>query len=150
MKQEDKDLLLKDLCARVPYGVKVNVTPVPSEEYKHISFNAKIVCIDVDYIGVLSDNGFVLQQDIVEVKPYLYPLSSMTEEQKKELKDMGWSFDNFEINNINECLGTYREYEYVSHSYCFTLIDWLNKKHFDYHRLIEKDLAIDATELNIY
>lgn len=133
MKQEDKDLLLRDLCSRLPYGVKVKVTPVPSEEYKHIFFNAKIVCIDIDYIGVLSDNGFVLQQDIVELKPYLFPLSSMTEKQMDE-------YDNLK-QDIWDKLKDWK---------CAKLLDWLNKNHFDYRGLIEKSLAIDATGLNIY
>ena len=61
---------------------------------------------------------------------------------------MSWAFDNFEIHNVNECFGTYREF--VSHLCCMELIDWLNNNHFDYRGLIKKDLAIDATGLNIY
>lgn len=130
MKQENKELLLKDLCARLPYGVKVKVTPVPSEEYKHIFFNARIVCIDIDYIGVLSDNGFVLQQDIIELKPYLFPMSSMTEEQYQEYWKLEHSGDM----------------EHLS----IPLLDWLNSNHFDYRGLIPKGLALDATGLNVY
>lgn len=81
-------------------------------------------------------------------KPYLFPLSSMTEEQKKELREIEWSFDNSTICNIIECLGTYRAY--VDHHCCSELIDWLNKNHFDYRGLIKKGLALDASELNIY
>ena len=148
MTQEEKNLLHKDLCSRLPYGVKVNVAPVPHKDYKHIFFNAKIVCIDVDYIGVLSDNGFLLQQDITEIKPYLFPLSSMTEEQKEELEDMNLSFDGSVINNIIEYLGNHRQF--VTHFDCSALIDWLNKNHFDYRGLIPLGLAIDATGLNVY
>lgn len=146
MTQEDKELLLKDLCARLPYGVKV----------RYSSYKEFITCtlhsINPIYniIDLWSKDACFNSVSIRKIKPYLFPLSSMTEEQKKELEDMGWSFDNFEINNINECMGTYREYEYISHSYCFALTDWLNKNHFDYRYLIKKDLAIDATGLNIY
>ena len=136
MKQEEKELLLKDLCARLSYGVKVKVTPVPSEEYNHIFFNGKIVCIDTDYIGVLSDNGFVLQQDIIELKPYLFPLSNMTEEQEIEYDA---TFDTIVYEDgRKDSVMTYKSF------------DWLNANHFDYRGLIEKGLANDATGLNIY
>ena len=133
--------LIKDLCSRLPYGIIVNVKGFDYD------YNDKLTQI---YRGV----GCSIQvttnvpYDIEQVKPYLFPLSSMTKEQKKGLENLGWNFDNFEIHNVSECLGTYREY--VAHSDCFNLIDWLNKNHFDYRGLIEKGLAIDATGLNIY
>ena len=138
MTQKDKELLLQDLCARLPYGVKCR--------YQHIQYveNGKI--IDINRFGRVIIDGHI--KDICDIKPYLFPLSSMTEEQKKELENLGWYFDNFEIHNVNECIGTYREH--VAHSDCFVLIDWCNKNHFDYRGLIPKDLAIDATRLNIY
>ena len=135
MKQEDKELLLKDLCSRLPYGVKGNYQNSDDELLRKITITYRY----------LEPNGMVMTGDI---KPYLFPLSSMTKEQKEELKSLGWNFDNFEIHNVSECLGTYREY--VAHSDCFVLIDWFNKNHFDYRGLIPMGLAIDATELNIY
>ena len=140
MTQNKKDLLFKDLCARLPYGVKL-----------HCSSNV-MICIGPYTLNtivldrIFNDNTKYVPFD--EFKPYLFPLSSMTEEQKKELENLGWYFDNFEIHNVRECLGTYREF--VAHSDCFNLIDWLNKNHFDYRSLIEKGLANDATGLNIY
>ena len=86
--------------------------------------------------------------DIEDIKPYLFPLSSITEEQKNELREMEWSFDNSTICNIIECFGTYRAY--VDHSCCSELIDWFIKNHFDYRGLIPMELANDATGLNIY
>ena len=136
MKQEDKELLLKDLCARLPYRVKLQL------------YNGEL---DNDVLNSIDTEEYIIvngKDDIENIKPYLFPLSSMTEEQKEELKSLGWNFDNFEIHNVSECLGTYREY--VSHSDCFELIDWFNKNHFDYRGLIPIGLAIDATELNIY
>ena len=137
MTQEEKMLLIKDLCARLPYGVKVRryvyTTPVDS-----------IQSVELLVLGWLEE----LYAEEAEFKPYLFPLSSITEEQKKGLENLGWNFDNFEIHNVSECLGTYKEY--VAHSDCFNLIDWLNKNHFDYRGLIKKGLAIDATGLNIY
>ena len=143
MTQEDKDLLLKDLCARLPYGIKC-----------HIGDNKPYTLSSVsdDYDGILirfkeQKNGFNMEVYLSECMPYLFPLSSMTEEQKEELRNLGWNFDNFEIHNINECLGTYREF--VTHLDCCILINWLNKNHFDIG-LIPKGLAIDCTNLNIY
>ena len=135
MKQEDKELLLKDLCSRLPYEIKGNYQNSDDELLRKITITYRY----------LEPNGMVMTGDI---KPYLFPLSSMSKEQKEELENLGWYFDNFEIHNVSECLGTYREY--VAHSDCFVLIDWFNKNHFDYRGLIPMGLAIDATELNIY
>lgn len=135
MTRENKELLLNDLCARLPYAVKGNFQNSDDKLLRSITIT----------YGNLKPNGMVMTGDI---KPYLFPLSSMTKGQKKELEDLGWYFDNCEINNVNECFGTYREF--VAHSDCFVLIDWLNKNHFDYRGLIEKGLAIDCTNLNIY
>ena len=143
MKQEDKELILKDLCARLPYGVKFACN-------KNV-YTAKgldlIVTDEGDWEYAVTAKG-IAPIEIDFIKPYLFPLSSMTEEQKKELENLGWNFDNFEIHNVSECLGIYREY--VAHSDCFVLIDWLDKNHFDYRGLIKKSLAIDATKLGIY
>jgi hypothetical protein len=74
----------------------------------------------------------------------------MTEEQKNEIMDLEWSFDNdnSRICNILECFGTYRAY--VDHTCCSELIDWCIKNHFDIHGLIPMGLANNATGLNIY
>lgn len=152
MKQKDKKLLIKDLCARLPYGVYVEhistgmrghlhdlkVYPLYDKTDDHIY---DYIC-STDFFG---DGDYF---DIEAFKPYLFPLSSMTKKQKEEIGNLGWNFDNFEIHNVSECIGNYREF--VTHSDCFVLIDWLNKNHFDYRGLIEKGLAIDATGLEIY
>lgn len=139
MNKEDKQLLLKDLYGRSPYGVKCCVR------------NNHKLCGNL--VGIVGENIYIFSSgcttfNISVIIPYLFPLSSMTEEQKEELKNLGWNFDNFEIHNVSECLGTYREY--VTHLDCSVLIDWFNKNHFDYRGLIEKGLARDATNLNIY
>lgn len=138
MKQEDKDLLFKDLSSRLPYGVKCEV------------YNRIGVLDEISSYGaaVNYDNGEDTTSRIEYVKPYLFPLSNIIEEQRKELEDMGWSFDDSVINNIVEYLGNHRQF--VTHFDCFALIDWLNKNHFDFRGLIEKGLALDATGLNIY
>ena len=123
MTQEEKDLLLKDLCARLPYGIKCR--------YQHIQYieNGKI--IDINMFGRVNVDGHV--KDICDVKPYLFPLSSMTEEQKEEY-DLICSMSMFDM----------------SESDAMKLIDWCNKNHYDYRGLIPMGLANDATGLNIY
>lgn len=136
MTQEDKELLITDLCSRLSYDVKISV-------------NDKVESLEgINTLDNVAEYGSFLSSDIEEVKPYLFPLSSMNEEQKKELEDMNWSFDDSVINNIVEYIGYHRQF--VTHFDCFALIDWLNKKHFDYRGLIEKGLALDASHLNIY
>lgn len=146
MTKEDKNLLIQDLSARLPYKTKIQLT-----EYSDLTgekLPSKIKTLDYCMLGKAQAYCKGFRKD--EIKPYLFPLSSMTEEQKEELENLGWYFDNFEIHNVNEYFGTYRYREYVAHSDCFELIDWLNKNHFDYRGLIEKGLAIDCTNLNIY
>ena len=113
MTQEDKELLLKDLCARLPYGVIIQI-----KDWAVLDAELKIGHINR------------LQINDVELKPYLFPMSSMTDEQYKEYWELEHS-DNMEHLSI-------------------PALDWLNKNHFDYRGLIEKGLAIDATNLNIY
>lgn len=148
MKQNEKELLLKDLCARLPYGVICHYDTIVPMVGKVKSYGR---LYNISFFDVKPCFQFHCNRDVFDfdnVKPYLFPLSSMTKEQKKELENLGWNFDNFEIHNVSECLGTYREY--VAHSDCLNLIDWLNKNHFDYRNLIDKNLAIDCTNLNIY
>ena len=130
MTQEYKELLLKDLCARLPYGVK-------------FMYNKNIYTIKgLDLI--VTDEGdweyAVTAKDIAPIeidfiKPYLFPLSSMTEEQKMFLKQRNWCIAISTSGTVETTVEG---------------IDWLNKNHFDYRGLIEKGLAIDTTELNIY
>ena len=113
MTQEDKELLIKDLCARLPYGVIIQI-----KDWAVLDAELKIGHINR------------LQINDVELKPYLFPMSSMTDEQYKEYWELEHS-GNMEHLSI-------------------PALDWLNKNHFDYRGLIEKGLAIDATGLNIY
>ena len=129
MTQEHKELLLKDLCARLPYGVKCR--------YQHIQYveNGKI--ININMFGIVNVDGHI--KDICDIKPYLIPLSSMKEEQKKELHD---KLIELELKALN---GEISRIEAVSFE-----TDYYLKNHFDYRGLIEKGMAIDATGLNIY
>lgn len=135
MTQEEKDLLLKDLSARLPYGVYAETINELGETH--------INKICTENINLVSSRWFK------ECKPYLRPMTSMTEEEKKELKKL---FDAEEVTSDSICFfegGTLEEYvSQVGYSFCAELIDWLNERHFDYRGLIEKGLAIAITEEN--
>lgn len=132
MLQKDKELLLKDLCSRLPYGVKCAIFN------KNLGFEGKYPFVidgitqEGDDIDVWLEHGnFSLET----VKPYLFPLSSMTEEQDKEYA----------------LLQTSAGKEGFLYAWnCATMMKWLLENHFDYNGLIPKGLAIDATGKNIY
>ena len=132
MTQEQKNLLFKDLCARLPYGIKGN--------YQN-SDDKLLRSITIVY-GNLKPNGMVMTGDI---KPYLFPLSSMTEEQRKYIADRWDINEDFDFE-IDPNWGEY----FVDLCDAVDYINWLNENHFDYRGLIEKSLALDATGLNIY
>lgn len=118
MTQEEKQLLLVDLSSRFPYSVAVDCRDE----------NSRITCyLTTDILREIQNNTCYW-----EYKPYLFPISSMTEEQKQEYQYITerWMYDSsYSISDS---------------------IDWLNKNHFDYRGLIEKGLAIDCTNLNVY
>ena len=144
MTQEDKELVFKDICARLPYGVHILVhdtfeySTVPfqnvylkacdtSELIDSISLNLRYNSKDKLFNKIIKEH-----KDYLEIKPCLFPLSSMTDEQKNEYQYITerWVYDPaYSISDI---------------------IDWLNENHFDYRGLIEKGLAIDATGTDIY
>jgi hypothetical protein len=121
MTQTEKDILLKDLCARLPYGVK-------GEKYT--------IRIDEEFVPLI-DNEIIIAEDIITlngcpgymIRPYLFPLSSMTEEQREEYHKLLY------------------DPEYGIHIDYF---DWCHKNHFDCRGLIPLGLAIDATNKDIY
>lgn len=138
MTQEDKELLLKDLCGRVPYRVKCK-------------YDGRLIVntLSVDFFwekieGYERYVNCTRKYDIENIKPYLFPLSSMNEEQRKTLKVMcDWNDEEADAQSI---LVLYQKHFVMKTD----VIDWLNENHFDYRGLIEKGLAIDATGLNIY
>ena len=128
MTKEDKELLLKDLCTRLPYGVKILMNDGAIEELLNVNVST-LIC-----------NGLRgLPQ------PYLFPLSNMTEEQKQYISDRWGINEDFDFE-IDPDWGEY----IVDLCDARDFINWLNENHFDYHWLIEKGLAIDATDKNIY
>lgn len=138
MTQYEKELLLKDLCGRLPYGVicndnrhgsgrvtNIDITP---DDIEHKNPKVVLYYFDFDECGALEN-----------CKPYLRPMSSMTEEEVKEFYDV-------------ECMDAKVGYIKPTWNWHFTIngIDWLNAHHFDFRNLIERGLAIDCTDLNVY
>lgn len=132
MTRGEKDLVLQDLCARLPYGVKIQYDIYGIQDLTIDKLNAYI-------------------KGIKNIKPYLRPMSSMTEEEKKEFIE----YAGYEIEeSVNG-----RHYEYYLKDFCGTPdepsvnadgIDWLNKKMFDFRGLIPKGLALSTDEYNPY
>ena len=148
MTEKEKNLLLKDLCARLPYGVKGKCEIDASYDtsfdtiFQTHKFDAVVYGINEDLLLVTpliedeDEENFAEEEvadgvDILDFTPYLFPLSSMTDEQEKE------------YNNLN-C------YEFGCFPHTEEALDYLIKNHFDYRGLIEQSLALDATGLNIY
>ena len=125
MIQEDKELLLKDLCARLPYKVKVN----------------EAIHGDFTLIGLTNERVFTTCEiegchndfPIENIKPYLFPMSSMTKEEQRALDSM--------------CNGVEMMSRLSGLKMFDKAFDWLDKNGFDYRGLIPKGLAIDATGL---
>lgn len=152
MTQENKELLLKDLCARLPYGVKC-VCGVDDATLIIEGINPN--CNGASEVQVTYErSGINFDTKISSIKPYLFPLLSMTEEQLKEMQEI--------IGNPNEAcisvntsglelwLNSIDTDPTIWLDTIFEVQDWLNRNHLDYRGLIEKGLAIDCTNLNIY
>ena len=126
MTQEDRKLLLKDLCARLPYGVVVGYSG--KDNPNTLDKMGKVIYVDIRFgmIQMQSESGISYGLPPSEfIKPYLRPMSSMTEEEKIDYQ----AFFNYDGVEYPE--------EYI---------DWLNAHHFDYRGLIEKGLALEAPE----
>lgn len=130
MTQEDRDLVLRDLCARLPYGVKVQGTDYDGDKH-----DCDLVAYDSDAntFYVRDNEGGIGTLNLNNIKPYLRPMSSMTEEEYKEwsflCSDGGWGIT---VDLISDC------------------VNWLLEYHFDFMGLIPMDYAIDCTDLDIY
>lgn len=136
MSQNEKDLLLKDLCARLPYGVNM------ATSYGKGLLTSIRINDSVEKIGVNIDPVLIRMFSVNDVKPYLFPVSSMTEEQKEELNDIFDLDVEVAIMHIKNGIPNY-----------FTGINrlnWFLRNHFDIYGLIPMNLAIDATGKNIY
>jgi len=137
MTQEDKQLLLKDLCARLPYGVKVTYPKLSNTMPKEWDVNGipnKYGFVD---IGVPDKHRFAAVP-IEDIKPYLRPMSSMTDKEKEELE--------YVIELSLQALEGEEGHNIVSAAPAAFEIDFYNKHHIDYRGLIEKGLALEAPE----
>ena len=139
MTQEHKELLLKDLCGRLPYGVKIK-TPSDFWTSEEGICELKEIFKGGDGLFRIGDIGALIEYS----KPYLFPLSSMTEEQRKE-------YESLCVKETSECTDLYgiiftKDYYYDT----VESIDYLYKNHIDIRGLIPMGLAEDATKLDIY
>ena len=125
MTQEEKSLLLQDLCARLPYHVRLKVW------LKDGTTEEGILDLEHNYGDVLRDAFYY--NKILDIKPYLRPMSSMTEEENNEFQQLDTECDKMPT------------FEYVSIEH-YRIFNWLNAHHFDYRGLIEKGLALVALE----
>lgn len=140
----DKILLLKDLCARLPYGVKFLRESWNYEWDQEMSVIE--VLEDIDKDGYINNTKVYTIEDI---KPYLRPMSSMTIEEECEFCNL------FECDSVNVMYGYINWtvggscdcYDFdIEFSKLAKVIDWLNEHHFDYRGLIEKGLALEAPD----
>ena len=116
MTQEEKQLLLKDLCARLPYGVKIQRDNVYDADAKVVeTLDLRLMADDIKYNVI----------EGLHIKPYLRPISSMTEEEKK---DFGVPFTSEGLVTLADTV---------------ECIDWLNAHHFDFHGLTSMGLALE-------
>ena len=177
MTQEDKELLLKDLCGRLANGViglcEIDASYDTSFDtvFQTHKFNAEVYGIKEDLLLVnplIEDNDEQTYAEeevadgvaILDFTPYLFPMSIMTEEQAKELSILYGIKDilsikitdeyiDFEVDDGFGSIET-RTIWYDEIISSIETFDWLNKNNFDYRGLIQMGLAIDATNLNIY
>ena len=140
MTQEEKELLLKDLCVRLPYHTHTKVW------LKDGTTEEGALDLEHNYGDVLRDAFYY--NEIVKIKPYLLPLSSMTKEQLFEVQEI------LGKNEIKIDDGFLRivdsDRNVITYLEILAVLEWFYKNHFDINDLIPKGLAIDATGLNIY
>ena len=138
MTQEEKELLIKDLCARLPYSVQIHISYEDGFKYdKTLTYE------DIKNYSQLPACTTTM------VKPYLRPMSSMTEEEFTKLKEYsGLIYDQLDLtsfqNGAYKCLDFYLNE--VPSGAVIRVFDWLNKYHFDYRDLIQMHLALEAKE----
>ena len=154
MTRGEKDLLIKDLCARLPYGVKCVIKNSYGYHHENVAKIGettidKLKGFDGKYFNIHHDNPldwdwYVSGIIVEDIKPYLFPFSSMTEEQRNE-------YESLCIKETTECADLYGFF-FTKDNYYDTVesIDYLYKNHIDVRGLIPKELAKDATGLNIY
>lgn len=136
MTQEEKDLLLKDISSRLPYGVKAKI--------KHYDDAWGLLAIYTNGTTYASrDIGYPIETYFEDCKPYLFPLDSITIEQERELSKLGVSYCEYALHDDTRGLGIMVDEAYIFFEFCY-------KHHIDFLGLIDMGIAIDATGKNIY
>ena len=156
MTQEEKSLLLQDLCGRLPYGVIVrHADPLidndgneTGEFWHKRGYLCDVTTLDDMTTTIIEsegsdEEGYEHICFLERTLPYLRPMSSMTEEEKKELLQIS----NF-ISDIDDDFIYLIERALIDIVDIVNFINWLNAHHFDYRNLIERGLAIEVTEEN--
>ncbi len=147
MAQEEKNLLLKDLCGRLPYGItiyRITDNSIHRIQYSDITENIDQFSHFLEYSGI--DN----------IKPYLRPMETMADEERmkfSKLLNVRYCEEDWKgHHSTSYCIEIYNGYpdeagriKYPS-TFSMDAIDWLNSHHFDYRGLIEKGLALEAPE----
>lgn len=124
MTQEEKELLFQDLCARLPYGVKVTFAGYSGRDDCILNSQHLNSTYAIEYL---------------RLKPYLRPLSSMTKSERKE-------FDDFCVTDEDVWMG-YHKVGFPKQARIMSkCVDWLNKNMFDHRGLIPKGMALEAKE----
>lgn len=150
MKQEDKDLLLTYLSMALPYGVKLKKYNEDNSAVELYSINLEHEAIQYwSYKGgslQIGGYGHLIRCDKLQFKPYLRPLSSMTEEENKERIRLGiWKSNQYD----GQIIGIFQDISYCSPQNFQNALVWLLQNHFDIFGLIPKGLALEAPE-NMY
>lgn len=135
---KNEDILIKDICGRIPYGLKLNVEGETN--------TYTLLGVANDSVMVMSDDKHTMFLNIKRVKPYLFPFLSMTREQQTESN----VFDDMDMDILSENLDRNRRDKTNIPTPTYNYTDWLDKNNFDYRGLIPMGLAIDASKLNIY
>ena len=153
MTQEDKELLLRDLSARLPHGVMLKhistekpfkLFSIKRDEYtSYKNEGVELAVNGIYYDWCVNDTYHDIE---LYIKPYLFPLSSMTEEQSFELEILTGETIGFDAYSLHDFTG----YSEISLSKTLEIIQWCYKNHLDINGLIPMGLANDATGKNIY
>ena len=149
MTQEEKKLLLQDLSARLNTNLVCSIYRTDDEGVGYRDEILHGYCKgDIWYEFYFREDCSISIDNISNIKPYLLPLSSMTEEQKEELR----LEHEKDVKTMANCLKKCSEGDFSlrGKNILYHAVDWCNKNHFDYRGLIPMGLAIDATRLNIY
>lgn len=153
MTQEDKELLIKDICARLDTNLVCSIYRTDDEGVGYRDEILHGYCKgDIWYEFYFREDCSIGIDNVSKIKPYLFPLSSMTEEMIEEFNNLfNSSFQYFNQGVISASrVWDKNEPVFVGELECSKLIDWFNAHHIDYRGLIEKGFAIDATDKNIY